>query len=142
MLYKYLSLKYAELFVQKGQILFRSMLYFLACEDARRDELEGTHQYEPIDGLEITNKTRGSRQRVLGTSLRSSATHPDELFIFSTSQRLTVDLAAKFEADACVEITDTRPFVARLKTALRRIPRVKEKTLIHGNSSGPVECWH
>ena len=92
-LYKYLPYKYAEGFVREGQILFRSLLYFLACEDARRDQLEGTHQYEPVDGLEITNQSRGGRHRMLGASVRSSVTHPDKLFVFCVSQRLAADPA-------------------------------------------------
>ncbi len=147
MLYKYLPHKYAEAFVREGKILFRSILYFLACEDARRDELEGTHQYEPVDGLEITNQTRGGRRRMLGGSVRSGVTHPDKFFIFCASQRLTVDLAVKFAADTCVEIMDVSRFVARLRTALRRNPRVKLNTLIHDTveyyrtEEPPREVW-
>ena len=50
-IYKYLPERYAGLFVEHGEILFRSLLYFLACEDARRDELEAMRQYEPVEGL-------------------------------------------------------------------------------------------
>jgi hypothetical protein len=34
-LYKFLPYKYAEPFVREANLLFRSLLYFLACEDAR-----------------------------------------------------------------------------------------------------------
>ena len=42
-LYKYLPAKYAELFISKGEVLFRSLLFFQAWEhEERGDELEGT----------------------------------------------------------------------------------------------------
>ena len=66
MLYKYLSLKYAELFVQKGQILFRSMLYFLACEDARRGP-EG-------DVCESSSHSGRARAPALAAARRASGT--------------------------------------------------------------------
>jgi len=147
MLYKYLPHKYAEAFVDEGKILFRSILYFLACEDERRDELEGTHQYEPAGGLEINNLTQGWSQQLPGGSLRSSVKNPDKLFIFCTSQRLSADLASKFGSDACVEIMDVDRFVARLRTWLRRRPRVKLKTLRHDavtyyrTAEPPREVW-
>jgi hypothetical protein len=45
--YKYLPHRYADPSVTDAAVLFPSLLYFLTCEDARRDEREGTHQYEP-----------------------------------------------------------------------------------------------
>jgi hypothetical protein len=45
--YKYLPHRCADPSVADAAVLFRSLLYFLACEDARGDKLEGTHQYEP-----------------------------------------------------------------------------------------------
>jgi hypothetical protein len=146
-LFKYLPHQYVELFVSTGAVLFRSLLYFLASEDARRDEVEGTHQYEPVDGLEITNQTQGWRRRMPGGSLRSSVKNPDKLFVFCTSHVLDTDLAVKFGSDACVEITDVGMFVARVRTALRRNPRVKLNTLIHGDveyyrtAEPPQEVW-
>lgn len=74
-LYKYLPDQYAVGMVERGEVLFRSLLYFLACEDARRDELEGTHQFAPVEGLEIHNETRGSGSRLLDGSLLSSVKH-------------------------------------------------------------------
>lgn len=146
-LYKYLPRRYAEPFVSSGAVLFRSLQYFLACEDARRDELEGTHQYEPVHGLEVTNETQGWRQRMPGASMRSNIKNPEQLFVFCASQVLTPDLAGKFGADACVEIADVGKFAARARTALRRHPRVKLQTLIHGvveyyrTADPPREVW-
>jgi hypothetical protein len=131
--YKYLPHRYADPFVTDGAVLFRSLLYFLACEDARRDELEGTHQYAPTGGLQITNHTAGWARQLLRTAMRSRVKHPEQLFVFCTSRTLTKDLARKFEADACVEIGDVGKFTTRLRTALRRNPRVKLKTLLTGD---------
>jgi len=145
-IYKYLPHRYAETFVANGEVMFRSLSYFLACEhDDRGDDLEGTRNYEPTTGLEITKQT-GEKVRMRG-SFRSSVKDPDKLFIYSTSTLLSADLARKFQADACVEITDIGTFVARLKTALRRRPHAKLKTLIHGKvkyyntENSPEEVW-
>jgi hypothetical protein len=145
-LYKYLPYPYAERFVASGEVMFRSLSYFLACEhDERGDDLEGTHVYEPAMGLEITKQT-GEKVRMQG-SFRSGVREPDKLFIFSTSTLLSADLAQKFKADACVEIADIDRFVTRLRTALRRKPRAKLRTLIHGNvkyyrtENPPEEVW-
>ena len=144
--YKYLPYRYAEPFVANGEVLFRLLSYFLACEhDERGDDLEGIRIYEPATGLEITKQT-GEKLRMQG-SFRSSVKEPDKLFICSTSTLLSADLALKFQADACVEIADNGTFVARLRTALRRKPRAKLKTLIHGKvtyyrtENPPEEVW-
>lgn len=65
-LYKYVPKIYAERFLAKGEVLFRSLSYFLACEhDERGDDTEGIRVYEPARGLEITKQTgeRGSSCR-------------------------------------------------------------------------------
>jgi hypothetical protein len=131
-LYKYLPQRYADAFVQRGEVLFRSILYFLACEDARRDELEGTHQYAPAGGLEVTRHSRGLNGPLPNSSMRSSVKHPEQVFIFCASRALKPELAIKFSADACVEITDAEMFGARLRTVLRRNPRVKMRTFRSG----------
>ena len=145
-LYKYLPYQHAEPFVASGEVMFRSLSFFLACEDRERgDDLEGTRSYEPVTGLEITKQT-GEKLKMQG-AFRSSVKEPSELFIFSTSTLMSADLALKFEADACVEIADNSTFVARLRTALRRRPRAKLSTLIHGHvtyyqpESPPEEVW-
>ena len=115
--------------MQRGEVLFRSLLYFLASEDARADELEGTHEYAPVGGLEITNHTQGRKRTTPGSSFRSSVKDPDKLFVFCTSQAFERDLAMKFGCDACVEIADAEKFALRLRGALRLNPRVKLNTL-------------
>jgi hypothetical protein len=134
-LYKYLTHQYAEAFVQRGEVLFRSILYFLACEDARRDELEGTHQYARVGGIEVTNHTLGFTRVPPGFSMRSTVKHPDQVFVFCASHALKPELAEKFSSDACVEIADAAKLAARVKTAVRKNPRVKMPTFRAGTVS-------
>lgn len=60
-LYKYLRREHAERFISSGEVLFRSLLYFLACEDPRNDELEGRHVLAPLEGLPV-NVPAGRRR--------------------------------------------------------------------------------
>ena len=123
--------------MQRGEIVFRSILYFLACEDARRDKLEGAHQYAPAGGLDIVTHSRGQTGPLPGSSMRSAVKHPEQVFIFCASRALKPELATKFSADACVEITDAQMLGARLRTVLRRNPRIKMRTY----RSGPVTYY-
>lgn len=132
-LYKYLPQRYAEPFVDRGEVLFRSLLYFLACEDARADKLEGTRQYAPVGGLEVTNHTQGWNRTVPGSAFRSSVKNPEKLFVFCTSLALRRELADTFDCDAAVEIADVEKFMLRLKGALRPNPRVKMNTVTQGD---------
>jgi hypothetical protein len=145
-LFKYTNQQYASKLLSNGELLFRSLSFFLACEQEQRgDKLEGIREYEPVAGLEITRQT-GERFTLSG-AFRSSVKYPDRIFVFSTSMLLSADLAVAFQCDACVEIMDISKFVARLKTALRREPRVKLRTLIHDNVTyydprdPPEEVW-
>jgi len=145
-LFKYLPYQYAELFVVSGEVKFRSLSYFLACEhEERGDGLEGTRLYDPPTGLEITKQT--GEKITTRRSFQSSVKEPERLFIYSTSTLLSADLALKFQTDSCVEIANIGAFVARLKTALRRNPRAKLNTLRHGKvayylpEDPPEEVW-
>ncbi len=136
-LYNYIPQRYAEAFVERGEVLFRSVLYFLASEDARRDELEAMHQYAPVRGLDITNHTQRFRKTILGSSMRSSVKHPEQVFVFCASHVLTSELAVRFSADACIEIADAEKLSARLRGVLRWTPHVKMRTF----RAGPVTYY-
>lgn len=145
-LFKYTTQQYASRLLSNGEVLFRSLSFFLACEqDQRGDKLEGIREYKPLAGLEITKQT-GERFNLPG-SFRPSVKYPERIFVFSTSMLLSADLALAFQCDACVEIMDRSKFITRLRTALRREPRVKLRTLIHGNvtyydpPNPPEEVW-
>ncbi len=146
-LYKYLPYQLAHAFLSNGEAWFRSLSYFIACEQMHRgDDLEGTRVYAPSVGLEI-RKNSGERLNGLGWSFRSSMKALDEIFVYCTSTVLSADLAREFESDACVEIADIEKFVARLRTAARRRPRVKLETLRQGHvtcyctDQPPEEVW-
>jgi hypothetical protein len=146
-LYKYLPSKYVDAFVRRGEVLFRTLSYFRDYEDAqiRGDEFEGTRLYRPKDGLEIT-LVGTQEKRVLPHSFESTAIEND-IFVFCMSTRYSVDLAAQFKADACVEIHNSAGFIARIRAALLRRSSIKNKTLIHGEvtyySTGdpPIVDW-
>jgi hypothetical protein len=71
----YLPHQYAGRFVAKGEVPFRSLPFFRACEDEERgDHLEGMRTCEPATGLEITKQT-GEKVTYPG-SFRSSIKEP------------------------------------------------------------------
>jgi hypothetical protein len=131
-LYKYLPAKYVERFVREGAVLFRSLSYFRDYEDAqvRGDEFEGTRLHRRQAGLEIT-LTATQQKVVLPHSFESSA-NEDDIFVFCVSTAFSADLAAQFEANACVEICNSSRFIGRIRDALARRPSIKNKMLVHG----------
>ena len=131
-IYKYLPAKYVEGFVREGAVLFRSLSYFRDYEDAevRGDEFEGTRLHRPHRGLEIT-LVESQQKVVLPHSFESTA-NEDDVFVFCLSTVLSADLAAKFQADACIEIKHVAAFVAGVRSALLRRPSIKSKALVHG----------
>lgn len=82
-------------------------------------------------GLEIT-LTATQEKVVLPHSFESSA-NEDDIFVFCLSTFLSADLAAQFQADACVEIVNPGRFVAGIRAALLRRPSIKSKMLVHGD---------
>ena len=131
-LYKYLPAKYVESFVREGTVLFRSLSYFRDYEDAqvRGDEFEGTRLHRPHNGLEIT-LVETQEKVVLPYSFESTA-NEDDIVVFCLRTVLSADLAAQFQADACVEIKNVGAFVAGVRGALLRRPSIKSKMLVHG----------
>ena len=131
-LYKYLPAKYVEAFVREGAVLFRSLAYFRDYEDAqvRGDEFEGTRLHRPIGGLEITLVE--TQQKVVLPHAFESTANEDDIFVFCVSTVLSADLAAEFQADACIEIKKLGAFVGGIRGALLRRPSIKSKTLVHG----------
>lgn len=131
-LYKYLSERHVDAFVREGVILFRALSYFRDYEDAqiRGDEFEGTRLHRPLGGLEI-RLTKTQQKVVLPHSFESTANEND-IFVFCLSTILNADLAAQFQADACVEIVNPTRFLAGIRAALARRPSIKSKMLVHG----------
>ena len=131
-LYKYLPAKYVQAFVREGAVLFRSLSYFRDYEDAqvRGDEFEGTRLHRPQSGLEIT--LAASQQTIVLPHSFESSANEDDIFVFCLSTVLSSDLAAQFQASACVEIHNSARFIAGVRAALLRRPSSKSKLLVHG----------
>ncbi|MGO7046036.1 hypothetical protein ACCT07_04610 [Rhizobium johnstonii] len=102
-----------------GQMLFRALSYYRDYEDdgVRGDPFEGSSTYRPDGGLVMTNHTQRTVQTLVDHSVFST-TNQDEIFVFCLSRGMADELWTRFEATACVEITDPALFCARVQAAL------------------------
>lgn len=116
-LYKYYDrLEWAEKLLD-GHMLFRSLSYFRDCEDkVRGDEYEGTSKFLPDGGLQVHNETQGTRLTL--PHAFESTVRAQEIFVFCTSRAFSENIAQKFGAVVCVEITRIATLCARIQTAL------------------------
>lgn len=128
-LYKYISSKYLDDFINKGIVLFRSLSYFKDYEDKqiRGDNLEGTLKYEPSDGLVINNLTTGKTFKYKGSF--ESTTKNNDIFVFCMSSKYDQEFYNKFDADICIELIDFDEFI---KKVTQSINLFKDTKLIHG----------
>ena len=149
-IYKYLPERFADAFVNRGEVLFRSLSYFhdLESTDGRADAYEGTRRYRPHGGLEITSVTTGQKSNFPESVSLESTAKTSDIFVFCASTQLGPTLAQEFQADTCIEIVDETRFVARLRAALTRRIRVRApKTLLRGLvnyyecSEAPIVDW-
>ena len=144
-IYKYLPRRHATPFVEKGEVLFRSLSYFREYEDeqVRSDEYEGTKQFAPPTGLKINHATGKTSSQ---TGAFQSATNARDIFVFCASTQLSTELACMFKSNSCVEIFDLKKFRWRVKTAIRR-SGFKPGTLVDGSveyysvADPPEEVW-
>ena len=105
-LFKYLPSKYLEAFVNRGELLFRSLSYFRNYEElqVRGDRQEGKRLFNPTQGLEITKAETGEKL-LLPWSFEASVKERD-IYVFCLSLNRTLELAKEFNTDACIEIQD------------------------------------
>jgi hypothetical protein len=143
--YKYFQEQYVDSFVNKGQVLFRSLSYFKDYEDCiRGDQYEGTNKFQPSCGLEIT-KVRTGEKSFIQYSFESTV-KTDDIIVFCTSKVFSKKLAQEFEATACVEI-DVDEFSLKLKSALLSIQKVTHKEILHrdveyySETKPPIVDW-
>lgn len=130
MLYKYLRADYANRFVERGEILFRTLSYFRSVEHAARgDEAEGVHIDAPDNDVTLTTNT-GIRSVGRYRYLRS--VNQDRVFAFCCSTELDARLFTAFDADACVVIHDLDTFLTRCKVAARTPLPLDPPGLVHG----------
>lgn len=131
-LYKYLSSEYLDAFIDRGEVLFRSLSYYSNYEEmqVRGDRNEGKRVFKPSGGLEVTNTTTG--EKFLHPGSLEATVKDREIFVFCTSKELSPSLAEEFKADVCVEITEVATLLSRLRSALRLRSWVKKSRLLHG----------
>ena len=143
-IYKYLQEQYLDSFVNKGQVLFRSLSYFKGYEDhIRGDQFEGTKKFKPTNGLEIT-KTTGERLTIPYSF--ESTVKTDDIFVFCVSKVRSKELAQEFDANACIEI-NVDEFSLKLNPALLALQNVTHKNIVHqeveyySETKPPIVDW-
>ncbi len=116
LLYKYLPLEYAKTFVERGEVLFRSLSYFRKVEHAERgDEAEGVHIDAPDNDVRLDNLTRGTS--ITGRFRFLNSLDQDKVYAYCFSTQLSRELFERFNADACVVLARTNPFFLRCSLA-------------------------
>jgi hypothetical protein len=129
-LFKYLPSKYLPSFLERGDLLFRSLSYFRHIEEqGRGDLLEGLHMDRPDSP--ITIRTVDGSWHWEGDGAFLNRIKPDRLLVFCMSEMLSEDLFREFSADACVEIVDPGEFLRRCSAVINRQPRFRESGLLH-----------
>jgi hypothetical protein len=131
-LFKYLPSKYLEAFIERGELLFRSLSYFRNYEQlqVRGDRHEGKRLFSPPQGLEIT-KTETGEKLLLPWAFEASVKER-EIYVFCLSLHGTRALAEEFRTDACVEILDPVALLSKVRSALALRKWVRHGRLLHG----------
>ena len=127
-----MSAKYAQAFVERGEMLFRALSYYRDYEDegVRADEFEGTRLHLPLEGLKLTKVATGEVVPVPYTF--ESTAQEDDIFVSCLSTTRSQALVDKFGTDTCVEIAEPSKLLALIRNALARRPSVKNKHLEYG----------
>jgi hypothetical protein len=117
-LFKYLPTRYVDSFLG-GAVRFQPLSYYQRWERDRAigDPNEAMLLFRPKAGLAVNNLTTGQRFQLPATFV--SEVIANDVWVFCVSQRFDWTLAAQFDADACVEITDVRRFVLKLQRAVK-----------------------
>jgi len=129
MLYKYLRGRFADAFIRRGEVLFRSLSYFRAVEHAARgDEIEGVHVDAPDNDVTIETNTG---LRIVGPHRFLNSIDQDRTYAFCCSTEFSASLFDEFDADACIAILDPATFFLRCATAARHPLPLDPPGLIH-----------
>lgn len=131
-LFRYISPNYADAFVRRGEMLFRSLSYYRDYENdgVRSDEFEGTRAHLPIDGLKVT--MTGTGEVVSLPYTFESTAREDDIFVYCLSTTHSKELADKFGTKICIEIHQPRHLLGLIRSAIRRRPSIKNKHLEFG----------
>ena len=139
-LYRYFSTSNAHAFVERGEVLFRSLSYFRDYEDAgvRSDEHEGTLVHLPTDGLKV-NKVATGEVVALPHQMEATAME-DDIFIYCMSTELSENIAHRFNAQVIVEIHQPTKFLALVRSSLAMRKRLQASKLV--SQSVRYYEWH
>lgn len=132
-IFKYLPKAYADAFISRGEVLFRSLSYFRDFEEqrVRGDPFEGARLYQPQEGLYLTKLDNKQNIKIDGGAFKSSV-NTNEILIFCLSLLNKNELAHEFKADVCIEITNKAAFIAAIRAALLRRSIYRKSKLLHG----------
>jgi hypothetical protein len=114
------DIKWAKEFIQ-GRMRFRALSHYRDIEDfgVRGDEFEGSSVFSPVGGLQITKIATGDPISLPGSFL--STVSQNDVLVLCMSRALSRTLWDRFEASACVEVTDVPTFCNRVQTALPNV---------------------
>lgn len=132
-LVRYFPAEYAHAFIERGEVLLRSLSYFRDYEDdgVRSDENEGTLVHHPREELRVTLVASGE-QLQLPHRFEATAREGD-IFIYCMSTELSRDIAMRFRSDTAVEIVESTKFLARVRSAISLRRRLCGFQLAHGH---------
>ena len=130
-LFRYFSEENALAFLERGEVLMRSLSYYRDYEDdgVRADAFEGTLAHLPKDGLRLRMKATGQDLPVSCTF--EATAKEDAIFVYCLSTKLSAKLAERFRAPVVVEIIERHQFLAKLRAALGLRTRIRTEQLVH-----------
>ncbi len=138
--YKYFARRErAEQFMD-GELLFRSLSYFLQIEDGgvRGDHREGTLVLQPNEGLQGFNQSQNVPFHLPGGSHFDSSVKSNEVFILCAANSMTERHRTSFNAAACVQIERPKNLLARIGYELPRNATLKAGSVEYYSPKDPV----
>jgi hypothetical protein len=114
----YADPQWAEAFLD-GRMRFWSLGYFRDLEEqgVRGDANEGRAHHRPEGGLQVTNRTQGTRFTMPAHRL-SSAVKQEEILVFCASRSHSRRLWEAFGASVCIEILNIPAFCPQVQARL------------------------
>ena len=119
-IYKYLSQeRFALALREEGQVFMQTLSNFRGYEenDARRDPEDGRLRFQPRGGLPI--HFEGREPEVLIGWAATFSVKADDMFAYCLSTIQSAELAERFEAPFCVEITNPIRFISQIRSRIR-----------------------
>lgn len=114
-IFKYFTAEaHARSFIRRGTFLLRSLSHFRRLEDGavRGDAQDGRLRHAPAGGL-VLQKADGTQIVMAGHQFVASPAR--EIFVFCASNRRSDDLARRFAAPFCVEVSDVDALIERIR---------------------------